>query len=116
MKDSIKDLQSLVIKFRDQRNWKQYHNPKDFAISLVLEAAELIEHFQWKSPEELEAYVKNNKEKIGEEIADVLYVLLIMSYDFGIDIEKTFRKKMKQNAKKYPVRKSKGLNKKYTEL
>lgn len=112
----IKDLTDKIIKFRNKRDWKQFHNPKDVAISLSLEASELLEHFQWKSKEEIEEYIKKNKEKIGEELVDVLYWVLLLSYDLNIDIKKSFNKKMKINEKKYPVKKAKGISKKYTEL
>lgn len=112
----IKDLQNIIIKFRNARDWKQFHNPKDVSLSLVLEAAEVMEHFQWKNEKEIEDYVKSNREKIGKELADVLYWLLLISHDLNIDIVKAFNKKMTENNKKYPVRKSKGRHIKYTNL
>ena len=114
--DNISELIKKIIAFRDARDWKQFHNPKDCAISLSLEASEVLEHFQWKSKEEIDEYIKTNKEHIGKELADVLYWVLLMSHDFNIDIEKTFVLKMKENAKKYPIKKSKGKYNKYTEL
>lgn len=71
--DKIKNLTNRIIAFRDARDWKQFHNPKDLALSLVLEATEVMEHFQWKSKEEMEEYIVTNKSDIGEELADVLY-------------------------------------------
>lgn len=112
----IKKLTDLIIKFRDARNWKQFHNPKDLALSLTLEAAEVLEKFQWKSPEEINEYIKTNKDQIGEELADVLYWVLLMSHDLKIDLIKIFNKKMEQNENKYPISKSKNSHKKYTEL
>ena len=112
----IKDFAKRVIDFRDARDWKQFHNPKDEALSLMLEAAEVLEHFQWKNGKELEEYAKTHKEHIGEELADVLYWVLLMSNDLDIDIGKTFEAKMKKNEEKYSVEKAKGNNKKYTEL
>ncbi len=112
---TLKELQEKVIRFRDARNWKQFHNPKDAAISLSLEALEVLEHFQWKNTEEMQEHIKKNKEEIGEELADTLYWILLMSNDFEIDLEKAFNKKMKQNAKKYPVSKAKGRHNKYTD-
>lgn len=112
----IKDLTNKIIKFRDKRNWKQFHNPKDIAISLSLEASELLEHFQWKDKEESEKYVIKNKKNIGEEISDVLYWVLLLSYDLKIDLKSSFEKKLKANGKKYPIQKSKGKNTKYTSL
>ncbi len=112
----MKKLTELIVKFRDARDWKQFHNPKDCAISLSLEAAEVLEHFQWKTLEEVEKYIKTNKKEIGDELSDVLYWVLMMSHDLNIDIEKAFLSKLKQSAKKYPIKKSKGKHLKYTEL
>ncbi len=112
----MKKLTEQVIKYRDARDWKQFHNPKDCAISLSLEASEVLEHFQWKSPEEMAQHIKKNKKEIGNELSDVLYWILLMSHDLNIDIEKAFQEKMKQNAKKYPIKKAKGKHTKYTEL
>ena len=112
----IKDLQGMVVKFRDKRDWKQFHNPKDMALSLTLEAAEVLEHFQWKSPEEIDRYIKTSKDKVGEELSDVFYWVLLMANDLDINLEKSFKSKLIQNGKKYPVKKAKGTHKKYTEL
>lgn len=112
----IKKLTKRIIDFRDRLDWKQFHNSKDLAISLSLEAAEVLEHFQWKNDKELEEYVKNHKEHIGEELADVFYWILLMSYDLDIDIVSAFDRKMDKNEKKYPIEKFKGNHKKYNEL
>jgi len=112
----IKELQKLIVKFRDARDWKQFHNPKDLALSLTLEAAEVLEHFQWKSKEEIEEYVVTRKYKIAEELADVFYWILLMSHDLKIDLPEALKEKMKENENKYPVEKAKGSHKKYTEL
>jgi NTP pyrophosphatase (non-canonical NTP hydrolase) len=112
----IKTLTDKIVKFRDARDWKQFHNPKDVAISLSLEAAEFLEHFQWKSKEEIDTYILANKKALGEELADVLYWVLLASIDMKIDIEKAFEDKMKKNALKYPIEKAKGKHKKYKEL
>lgn len=112
----IKELTEKIRKFRDERNWKQFHNSKDVALSLVLEAAEVLEHFQWKSKEEIEQYVKENKNEISEELADVLYWVLLMSHDLEIDIKEALEKKLAKNEEKYPVDKSKGKHTKYTKL
>jgi len=113
---NIKKLTEKIIKFRNKRNWKQFHNPKDVALSLVLEAGEVMEHFQWKNEEEIERYVVNNKAKIGEELADVLYWVLLMSFDLKINILDALNKKMRKNEKKYPVEKAKGKHLKYNKL
>ena len=112
----LQALQNLVIKFRDERDWKQFHNSKDTSLSLVLEAAEVMEHFQWKNSKEMKEYVKKHQHEIGEELADVLYWILIMSYDLGIDIKEALEKKLIVQRKKYPVEKAKGNHRKYTEF
>ena len=112
----MKKLTEQIVKFRDARDWKQFHNPKDCAISLSLEASEVLEHFQWKSREETAEYLKKNKKEIGKELADVLYWILLMSHDLGIDIKKVSELKLKENAKKYPIKKAKGKNLKYNKL
>jgi NTP pyrophosphatase (non-canonical NTP hydrolase) len=112
----MRELQKRIIAFRDARDWKQFHNPKDVSISLSLEAAELLEHFQWKSSEEIKLYIANNKDEIANEIVDVLYWILLLAHDLEIDVGKAFDAKMRKNEAKYPIHKSKGSHKKYTEL
>ena len=112
----IKELTDIIIKFRDARNWKQFHNPKDISLSLVLEASEVMEHFQWKSKEEIEKYIKTNKAEIGEELADVLYWILLMSHDLKLDVLEALEKKILKNEEKYPVEKAKGRHTKYNKL
>lgn len=113
---TVKDITKRIIAFRDARNWKPFHNPKDVALSLVLEAGEVMEHFQWKSKEEMEKYVIEAKEKIGEELADVLYWVLLLGHDLDIDVFDALSKKMKINEAKYPVEKAKGKHTKYDKL
>lgn len=115
-KDSIAALQQKVIAFRDARDWKQFHNPKDVALSLVLEAGEVMEHFQWKNPKEIEKHIKACQADIGDELADVLYWVLLMANDLDIDLVEAVEKKLKKNDKKYPVGKAKGKHVKYTQL
>ena len=103
---NIEELTKRIIEFRNARDWKQFHNPKDVAMSLCLEAAEVLEHFQWKSKEEIEEYIKTHKEHIGEELADVLYWVLLMSHDLDIGILDALDKKILKNESKYPVEKS----------
>jgi NTP pyrophosphatase (non-canonical NTP hydrolase) len=113
------DIQSLtkkLIDFRKKRDWEQFHNPKDLALSLVLEATEVLEHFQWKSEKEIPTYIKTHKKEIGEELADVFNWVLILSHDIGLDILKASDTKIRANSKKYPVEKAKGRHVKYTEL
>lgn len=112
----IDELIVKIIDFRDARDWKQFHNPKDLALSLVLEAGEVLEHFQWKQHGEIEKHVTEAKSEIGEELADVLYWLLLMSHDLDIDLLAALDKKIEKNEKKYPVEKAKGNHTKYTNL
>lgn len=102
--------------FCEERDWDQFHNPKDMALSLALEAAEVLEHFQWKSPEEMEKYVKTHKAEIAEELVDTYYWVLRMCDRFHIDLPAAFDAKMKKNAVKYPAGKSKGRYTKYNQL
>ncbi len=113
---NIEELIKKIINFRDARDWKQFHNPKDVSLSLVLEAGEVMEHFQWKNKKEVEEYIKTDKEHIGEELADVLYWVLLMSHDLDIDIIDALDKKIKKNEEKYPVEKAKGKHTKYNKL
>ena len=112
----IDKLINQIVEFRDERDWKQFHNPKDLAISLVLEAGEVLEHFQWKSVEEMNEYVISNKLDIAEELADVMYWVLLMSKDLNIDIKKALEEKLQKNREKYSINKAKGNHKKYTNL
>lgn len=113
---NIKKITERIVKFRDARDWKQFHNPKDLALSLVLESAEVMEHFQWKNQTEMEKYIREAKEEIGEELADVLYWILLMSHDLDIDILEALDKKQTKNEEKYPVEKAKGKHTKYNKL
>lgn len=112
----LDELQKRVLKFRDERNWKQFHNPKDLAISLLAEATELLDEFKWKDTTAVEKHLKDNKESVSDEVMDVLYHVLLISADLDIDIVAEFERKMQANEKKYPVSKSKSSNKKYTEI
>ena len=105
----------MIRKFVDERDWSQFHNPKDLSISLSLEAAEVLEHFQWKNEVEMASYGESHKDNVGEELADVLYWVLLLANKLEIDLSSAFKNKMLKNAAKYPVEKSKGNHKKYTE-
>mgnify|MGYP001612824570 CR=1 FL=1 len=115
----MSDLQQLtqaIIQFRDERDWKQFHKPKDVVISLMLEAAEVAELFQWKTDEEMAAMKSGEKqEDLADELSDVLAYLLQIAHDFDIDMKEAFLRKMEKSAKKYPVEKAKGNARKYTE-
>lgn len=112
----IQKLTDRIIKFRDARDWKQFHNPKDLAISLSLETSEVLEHFQWKNENEINEYVKTHKNEIAEELADVFNYLLLMSHDLDIDFAEALNKKIDKSEIKYPVEKAKGKHTKYNKL
>ncbi len=103
----------MLLKFRDDRNWRQFHNPKDLAISLSLEAAELLEVFQW-SGTNLECAHK--QEKIEEELADVLSYCILLADRCHLDLDEILQKKIRRNEEKYPVSKAYGRSTKYTKL
>ena len=103
-----------ILKFRRDRDWEKFHTPRNIAISISLEAAELLENFQWQIGEEpLTAEIK---ERASKEMADIFIYLLSMSHDLGIDLIETATKKLEESQSRYPVEKSKGSSKKYTEL
>ncbi len=112
----LSDLQKRVVDFRDARDWKQFHRMKDLAIGLMLEASEFTEPFQWKSPEEITEYLRKKGDEVSEELADVLYWVLIAAHELDINLADIFEKKMQKNEKKYPIDKVKGSHRKYTEL
>ena len=112
----IQRITQKIRKFRDERDWKQFHNHKDVALSLVLEASEVLEHFQWKSPAEVEAHGRDNKEELSDELADVAIYLMELADNLGIDLPEAIERKMKKNAVKYPVEKAKGRHTKYNKL
>ena len=112
----IRDLTTKIRKIAQDRDWEQFHNPKDLALSLVLESTELLEHFQWRNGKELDEYIKTHKEEVSEEVADVIYWALRMGDVLGVDIKQVLEKKLAKIEKKYPVEKAKGNHKKYTEL
>jgi len=116
MPDTIESLTRLAIEFRDARDWKQFHNSKDLAICLSIEAAELMELVLWKSQDELSAPDAKRTQAMGEELSDVLHAVLLLAEENGIDLSKAFREKMLKNAMKYPADKARGRSVKYTEL
>lgn len=102
-----------VLKFRDDRDWKQFHNPKDLAISISLEAAELLEVFQWSATD---VVCENKLDKIKEELADVVNYCILMADTCGLDLDEIVTEKVKRNNEKYPVEKAFGSKEKYTQL
>lgn len=113
---TIAELTEALLAFRDARDWKQFHNLKDCSISLSLEAAELLEIFQWANAQELSSVLQERKEDLKDELADVLYWTLLIAHEAGIDISAAFQAKLEKNAKKYPVDLARGKKEKYSEL
>ena len=107
------ELRDKIIKFRDDRNWSQFHNPKDLAISLSLESSELLEVFQWKTSEEA---INKSLPEMEEELADIIIYSILFADVIGVDIERIVLDKLEQNNNKYPVDKAFGKNDKYTDL
>jgi NTP pyrophosphatase (non-canonical NTP hydrolase) len=113
---NLHEITDRIVAFRDARDWKQFHGLKDIALSLMLEAGEVGEIFQFKSDTEIAETLENLQERIGEELSDVLYWTLLMAHDSGVDLAAAFEQKMSRNEIKYPLEKAKGSNKKYTDL
>jgi NTP pyrophosphatase (non-canonical NTP hydrolase) len=109
MKESEEIIQAL-LKFRNERDWEQFHNPKDLALALSIESAELLELFLWKKSEDA------NIEKVKEELADVFSFAFLLAEKYDFDVKEIVLDKIKTNGKKYPIDKSKGTSKKYDEL
>lgn len=100
------DLTRILIEFRDKRGWKRYHTPRNLAISAAIELGEMLELFQWKDDREIEEQLKNEsyRERVGEEISDVIIYLLILAHECGIDVERALLSKIEKNERKYPVK------------
>ena len=115
---TIADLKSRVLAFARERDWEQFHAPKNLSMALAAEAGELMEHFLWATPEQSQAIAKDpaKRGKIEDELADVVIYALEFANAAGMDVAAAIGRKMAQNAKKYPVEKSRGRSDKYTEL
>lgn len=109
MKESEEIIEAL-LKFRNERDWEQFHNPKDLALAISIESAELLELFLWKKAEDV------NIEKVKEELADIFSFSFLLAEKYGFDVKEIVLEKIKKNAEKYPVDKAKGSAKKYNEL
>jgi len=110
MASQLEKITDSVLRFRDARDWKQFHNPKDLALALSIEAAELNELFLWKSHDAAD------KRRVAEELADVFIYSLLLAHESGVDIAEAVKRKLRANRKKYPVKKAKGSARKYTEF
>jgi NTP pyrophosphatase (non-canonical NTP hydrolase) len=110
MMTDTQEIIMALLQFRNERDWEQFHNPKDLALAINVEAGELLELFLWKHADEA------NKEKVKEELADVFAFAFMLAEKYGFDVKEIVLEKIKTNAEKYPVDKSKGTSKKYDEL
>jgi NTP pyrophosphatase (non-canonical NTP hydrolase) len=118
MRDSLQELRDLVLRFRDERDWAQFHQLKDLVAGLQIEAAELAELFLWKTPDQLALKLQDEefRERLADELADVQTFLLYLAHASEIDLDTAVRAKIKKNAQKYPVEKARGSAKKYDQL
>ena len=105
-----KEIIDALVKFRDERDWAQFHNPKDLALAINIEASELLEEFLWKK------FADAKKEKIKEELADVFAYAFLLAEKYDFDVKQIVMEKIKKNGEKYPINKSKGKSTKYNEL
>ncbi len=112
----LQRLTRLAVRFRDQRDWKQFHTSKELAISLVVEATELLEIMQWRHGEDLDATVLAKRNEIADEIGDCVHSLLLLGDCLGIDLAEAFERKLRKTARRYPVRRAKGSPAKHTDL
>lgn len=115
MADSLQDLRLRLQAFVDERDWQQFHSPKNLAMAMIVEAAELVEHFQWMTEQQSRELAPEKKELVAQEIADTFVYLLRIAEVLGIDIIDAASRKLEMNAKKYPAEKARGSNAKYTE-
>ena len=117
-KTNIHELKEKIKQFCEERDWDQYHNAKDLAIGIITESSELLEHFRFKSEKQVDEMFKNKEKRkeISEEMADVLYFLMRLAQKYEIDLTTELNDKMKKNEDRYPIKESKGSNKKYTEF
>jgi len=113
---TLRSLTELALRFRDERDWKQFHTPKDLAINLAIEAAEVMQLVQWKNGAELDAHLREKKEDLADELSDVLHSVLLMADELGIDLGEAFVRKMRKNEAKYPVEKARGRSTKWRDL
>ena len=116
MSTEVKALQAALRTFANEREWEQFHSPKNLATALSVEAAELLEHFQWLTDEQSRTIPDTKREAVAEEVADVFLYLLQLSDKLDIDLLDAAEKKLRRNAEKYPVERARGTSKKYSEL
>jgi dCTP diphosphatase len=113
---TIEEITARIRTFRDERDWKQFHNPKEMAVAIAVEAGELLEHFTWKTAEQSDECARDKREEISDEMADVAILLFEMADNIGVNLTQSIETKLAKNALKYPVSKARGSNRKYNEL
>jgi len=114
--DSLAEIRDRLRRFAAERDWEQYHSPKNLSMALIAEAGELVEHFQWLTEEQSKSLPEAQKAKVKDEIADVFIYLVRLADKLDVDLFASACDKIARNAQKYPVEKARGSNKKYTEL
>lgn len=112
---NIEDIQQILQNFADERDWNQFHSPKNLSMALIAEAAELVEHFQWLTEEQSSNLQGEKLAEVGEELADIFLYLVRISDRLGIDLTQASLDKIEKNRQKYPAEKVKGSSRKYTE-
>jgi NTP pyrophosphatase (non-canonical NTP hydrolase) len=116
MSDSISEITVRIREFAAARDWEQFHNPKDMAVAIAAEAGELMQHFVWQQPDQIEARTEEHREEIASEIADVGILLFEMAALLGMNLGEVMDAKIARNEERYPVSKAKGNNRKYNEF
>jgi NTP pyrophosphatase (non-canonical NTP hydrolase) len=116
MTDTFQEMTERIRRFRDAREWRQFHQPKEMAVAIAAEAGELLQHFVWQSPEQSEDRVRLKRAEIIDEMADVALLLFEFADNHGIDLAEAMRAKLMRNEERYPVDKARGSNRKYNEL
>ena len=113
---TLDDLTRRIVAFRDARDWMQFHNPKELAVAIAAEAGELLQHFVWQQPEQIESRVRERRAELADEMADVAILLLELAHNLEVDLSRAVLEKLERNERRYPVEKSRGSNAKYNEL
>ena len=110
------EILKKIRQFRDERDWMKFHTPKNLAVSISIEAAELLEHFQWKDETEVAEHIRTHRERVADEIADVAIYVAELADNLGIDLIEAMENKLKKNAQNYPIHKARGVATKYDQL
>lgn len=113
---TLEDITARICAFRDARDWMQFHNPKELAVAITAEAGELLQHFVWLQPDQIEPRAKAKLPEITDEMADVAILLFELAHNLGVDLGQAMLDKIERNETRYPVAKAKGSNAKYNEL